>query len=532
MPFGNQSSGFTNSAAQSTVIHTVAAPSSPTSVELKIPSIFTPVDQTVVLPGPLSILLAPELANTFLAGPASLIPGTGVDEISLASVSTVSPLVNAFTTTEANELLIVATSTDSYRSSIAGTTGASLTYPIGGSGPPAGYAFGYQTGVAAGAQSLSTTYTNTSGQGSGMAQVAVSFITSGGTPVVVGVGSGTSGNINDGITFSGGAIVSGQSIIFWYVGGFTSSGAYLGSPPVAPTDSQGNAYVLLGYEVVSTTDSAFPGVVTGIFTSLWLCQNPAAAGSMAYTTHTANPSAYGFGGLATAFTVTNLGTVSGIPTFRKLMQDDLPIGVVNNQTMDYTAQESDGGQLITFNSSTARTLTLPTAPPSSNFSIDVENQGSANLTISPASGATIDGANSSFVLYPNNGVRIFGVAPSYYFTQRGINGYDVTVFNPGVGSNAQTLLRIPVTRKVLFPASAGNSYASAGTAAATSTTYTLKQNGSSFCTVNWAMSATSGTFTQAADATFAPGDILEVDGPATADASLANFSIALFGVKI
>lgn len=109
--------------------------------------------------------------------------------------------------------------------------------------------------------------------------------------------------------------------------------------------------------------------------------------------------------------------------------------------------------------------------------------------------------------------------------------FDPYIFNPGVGSNAQTLLYVKLTRAVTFPASAPNSFAVAKTAATASTTFTFKKNGSSFATVNFAISGTTGAWTQASDATFAAGDILEIDGPATADATLADFGISLFGVR-
>lgn len=108
---------------------------------------------------------------------------------------------------------------------------------------------------------------------------------------------------------------------------------------------------------------------------------------------------------------------------------------------------------------------------------------------------------------------------------------DIAVTVPGVGTNSQLLLRFKLTRAVTFLASAPLSQASASAAATGSTTYTLKKNGASFATVNYAASATAGTWTQASDAVFAAGDLLEIDGPATADATLADVGINLAGVK-
>jgi hypothetical protein len=109
--------------------------------------------------------------------------------------------------------------------------------------------------------------------------------------------------------------------------------------------------------------------------------------------------------------------------------------------------------------------------------------------------------------------------------------FDVAVFAPGAGTNSQVLARIPIARTVLFPAGASGSYAKASANATGSTTYTLKKNGSSFATVNFAASASSGTWTQASDANFSAGDVLEIDGPATADATLANVGITLAGLR-
>jgi hypothetical protein len=109
--------------------------------------------------------------------------------------------------------------------------------------------------------------------------------------------------------------------------------------------------------------------------------------------------------------------------------------------------------------------------------------------------------------------------------------FDVSVFVPGLGSNNQKLIRVKLARAVTFPASATLSQADASAAATGSTTFTLKKNGSSFATVNYAASATSGTWTQASDAVFAAGDLLEIDGQATADATLADVGITLAGVR-
>jgi hypothetical protein len=108
--------------------------------------------------------------------------------------------------------------------------------------------------------------------------------------------------------------------------------------------------------------------------------------------------------------------------------------------------------------------------------------------------------------------------------------FDVPIFAPGVGTNNQKLLRIALARTVTFPASAANSFAVASAASTGTAVYTLKKNGTSFATVTYTTSA-AGVFAQASDANFVPGDLLEVDGPATADATLADVGITLFGER-
>jgi hypothetical protein len=125
-------------------------------------------------------------------------------------------------------------------------------------------------------------------------------------------------------------------------------------------------------------------------------------------------------------------------------------------------------------------------------------------------------------------VRVNTGATALVFTT---DGYDVDTFVPGLGSNNQILRRTKLTRAVTFPASATLSQATASAAATGSTTFTLKKNGTSFATVNYAASASSGTWTQASDAVFAAGDLLEIDGPATADATLKDVGITLAGIR-
>lgn len=75
------------------------------------------------------------------------------------------------------------------------------------------------------------------------------------------------------------------------------------------------------------------------------------------------------------------------------------------------------------------------------------------------------------------------------------------------------------------------SYAKAGTAATASTTFSIKKNGSSIGSLNFAAGATSGTFTFTSAVTTSPGDVVQVVAPASPDATLANINLAVVGTR-
>lgn len=108
---------------------------------------------------------------------------------------------------------------------------------------------------------------------------------------------------------------------------------------------------------------------------------------------------------------------------------------------------------------------------------------------------------------------------------------DIAVTAPGIGTNNQVLIRFKLNRAVTFPANAPLSHANASANATGNTTYTFKKNGSSFATVLYSTGGATGAFTQASNSTFAAGDLLELDGPATADATLADVGINLAGYR-
>jgi hypothetical protein len=218
--------------------------------------------------------------------------------------------------------------------------------------------------------------------------------------------------------------------------------------------------------------------------------------------------------------------------------DDLDLALTNKLThamtdADYTlADPSEARQNLVFVFTGAITANRNIILPAAKKLYVVSNQttGGHNLVFKalivgspPTFGVSISVSPSAYTVLYCDGTDVIALsaAPSI----------DVAVFSPGVGTNSQVLLRINLARSVTFPASATLSQATASAAATASTTFTFKKNGSSFATVNYGAGNTNGVFTQASSSTFVAGDLLEIDGPSTADATLADVGLTLVGIR-
>lgn len=98
-------------------------------------------------------------------------------------------------------------------------------------------------------------------------------------------------------------------------------------------------------------------------------------------------------------------------------------------------------------------------------------------------------------------------------------------------SDAEKLLRYEFASSVDWPVDLTTSRASSGVAATASTTFTLKKNGVSVGTIVFSAAGTTGAFTVTATSWVA-GDILLIEAPATADATLAEISFTLKGARV
>lgn len=117
--------------------------------------------------------------------------------------------------------------------------------------------------------------------------------------------------------------------------------------------------------------------------------------------------------------------------------------------------------------------------------------------------------------------------------------YDIGVFTPSTLTASQDILRFAAPRSVTLPVSLTGSQATAGTAAAASSTLviqaaqganapnTFTQIGS----INFAAAAAKATFTFASQVVLAAGDVLRILAPSTADTALADVNITLAATR-
>jgi hypothetical protein len=109
--------------------------------------------------------------------------------------------------------------------------------------------------------------------------------------------------------------------------------------------------------------------------------------------------------------------------------------------------------------------------------------------------------------------------------------YDIGLTVPGVLADADVLLRYPMPRAVDFPADLTGSRCIAAVAATASTVLSIKKNGGEFGTATFGAAGTSATLAAASSVSFAAGDVLTIEGPATADVTLADLGMALVGTR-
>jgi hypothetical protein len=112
--------------------------------------------------------------------------------------------------------------------------------------------------------------------------------------------------------------------------------------------------------------------------------------------------------------------------------------------------------------------------------------------------------------------------------------YDASGGAFGKPANNGVVFIFKVVRPFTLPASFSGSQCEALSSATASANFTVNKKSGGVTTqigvLNWAAGATACTVTSGTATTFAAGDLITIFGPATADATLADFSITLKGL--
>ena len=166
------------------------------------------------------------------------------------------------------------------------------------------------------------------------------------------------------------------------------------------------------------------------------------------------------------------------------------------------------------------------------FSVFNNTTGPATtMTIKTATGTGVVMVRGEHIPMEQNGADVVTITSGGGGGEGGASPYDLGVSWSGALPASQVLLRYPFPRAVTFPAGLTGSQAVSAVAATAAATLTLAKNGTPIGTIDFAASATSGTFTFASDVSFAVGDTLTLTAPAAADATLADVGISLAGTR-
>lgn len=215
--------------------------------------------------------------------------------------------------------------------------------------------------------------------------------------------------------------------------------------------------------------------------------------------------------------------------------DKLDLAITNAKALDVTAgnvtvSDADYRGAFAFNigavSTAGRTVTLPQIERIVTVTNDAASTASVSLVRGTASVTLAPGA--ARVVYTDGTAN--GLQSLLHGSATGVIDIGFSKLGKPIGS--ELVLYMPVGRPLRFPASMPGSYAKARVAATASYTITLKKNSTSFATVAWSAAGTSATFTAASNTDFAAGDVLSVECPVAADATIEDIGFLFATMRL
>ena len=105
--------------------------------------------------------------------------------------------------------------------------------------------------------------------------------------------------------------------------------------------------------------------------------------------------------------------------------------------------------------------------------------------------------------------------------------YDIAASTLSKPTDDAVLMRFSVARSFKLPAGLTGSKAESLVAPTGAVSYSIKKNGSSVGTIDFASATNDATFTFSSEETFAIGDILTIQAPATADSTHDEIAFTL-----
>jgi hypothetical protein len=109
--------------------------------------------------------------------------------------------------------------------------------------------------------------------------------------------------------------------------------------------------------------------------------------------------------------------------------------------------------------------------------------------------------------------------------------YDLSTFATGKPAASEVLLDFACPIAFTLPIGFAGSVALAGTAPAAAVTFSVTKNGTQIGTINFALGATTATFTAASAVSFVVGDRIKLIAPATQDSALSDLTFTLAGSR-
>lgn len=214
---------------------------------------------------------------------------------------------------------------------------------------------------------------------------------------------------------------------------------------------------------------------------------------------------------------------------------------LTNADYTLTADEAEqSGYLRLTGAFTAnRTVNLPnnndagTGPRPKQYIVEHGGTGGFTLSLETIGGGGVTLTQATTQAVYCDGLNVVPVGDP---TGAGGVPYDALVFIAGMPSAGALVLAVRLTRAVTFPATLPQARAYALTTATAATSFDIKRQivGGALTTpgtVNFAIGANSGTFTWTSAVTYDAGDVLLVYAPGVQDATLADITITLSGLR-